>query len=287
MAKPKVLVTRRVPQECLDLLKPHFEVEHYNKGTAIPRKLLLKSANQRVAVHWVARSPLRVSSFRTLGGTGNTFANESFMDELAAAAGADPLGFRLRHLADPRARAVLSAAAEQAGWQSRPRAEQASAAGRARGLGLAFGQYEGTEAYVATVAVVTVDVGSGLVCVNRIVVAHDCGLIINPDGVTNQLEGNVVQSLSRALKEEVRFDDTRINSVDWLTYPILTFSEVPEIEVVLINRPDKPALGAGEAASITTAPAVADAIFAATGARVRQVPFKSERVIAALSEISK
>src|SRR5262249_13699588 len=184
--------------------------------------------DQRVSVHWVARSPLRVSSFRTLGGTGNTFANESFMDELAAAAGADPLDFRLRHLNDPRARAVLTAAAERAGWQTRLHSRHGQAGGLSTGLGVAFGQYEGTEAYVATVAEVEVDTASGAVRARRIVVAHDCGLIINPDGVSNQVEGNVIQSLSRALKEEVRFDETRITSVDWPSYPILTFSEVPE-----------------------------------------------------------
>jgi CO/xanthine dehydrogenase Mo-binding subunit len=240
-----------------------------------------------VAVHWVAQSPLRVSSFRTLGATGNTFANESFMDELATAAGADPLEFRLRHLTDPRARAVLNAAAERASWQPRTPGSRRPAGSPATGRGIAFGQYEGTEAYVATVAEVEVDTASGAVRVTRIVVAHDCGLIINPDGVTNQVEGNVVQSLSRVLKEEVLFDETRILSVDFLTYPILTFSEVPSIEVVLINRPDQPALGAGEPASITTAPAVANAIYAATGARVRQAPFTPERVKAALALVSK
>jgi nicotinate dehydrogenase subunit B len=238
--------------------------------------------NQRVRGHWVARAPWRVSSFRTLGGTGNTFANESFMDEMAAAAGADPLEFRLRHLADPRARDVLNAAAARAGWLSRPSHPARHTGGINRGRGIAFGQYEGTEAYVATVAEVEVDPSRGVVRAQRIVVAHDCGLIVNPDGVTNQVEGNVVQSLSRALKEEVHFDQTRITSVDWTTYPILTFSELPEIEVVLINRPDQPSMGAGEPASITTAPALANAIFDATGARLRQVPFTPERVKTAL-----
>jgi nicotinate dehydrogenase subunit B len=240
--------------------------------------------NQRVRVHWVARSPLRVSSFRTLGGTGNTFANESFMDEMAAAAQVDPLEFRLRYLSDPRARDVLKAVAERAGWQRRPSPGQPPRAGMVTGRGIAFSQYENTEAYVAAIAEVTVDTALGLVRVERIVIAHDCGLVINPDGVRNQVEGNVLQSLSRALKEEVCFDETRIKSVDWLTYPILTFSEVPAIEVILINRPDLPALGAGEPASITTAPAVANAIFDATGARLRQVPFTPARVLAALAQ---
>jgi nicotinate dehydrogenase subunit B len=130
---------------------------------------------------------------------------------------------------------------------------------------------------------VQVDPGSGEVRVKRVVVAHDCGLIINPDGLQNQIEGNVIQSLSRALIEEVRFDETGITSVDWETYPILKFSEVPEIEVALIDRPGEPALGAGEPSTVTTAAAVANAIFDATGARLRQIPFTPERVRAALA----
>lgn len=123
---------------------------------------------------------------------------------------------------------------------------------------------------------------SGAVRVRRIVLAHDCGLIINPDGLKNQIEGNIIQSLSRALKEEVHFDQWRVTSRDWDTYPILTFSEVPDVEIVLINRPDQPAVGAGEPSSVTTAAAVANAIFDATGARVRQIPFTPDRVLKAL-----
>ncbi len=123
---------------------------------------------------------------------------------------------------------------------------------------------------------------TGVVRVPRVVIAHDCGLIINPDGVKNQIEGNVIQSLSRALKEEVKFDEYRVTSIDWETYPILKFSEVPEIDIVLLNRPEQPALGAGEPAQVTTSAAVANAIFDATGARLRQIPFTPERVKAAL-----
>ncbi len=241
--------------------------------------------NQRVTVHWARVSPLRVSSFRSLGGAGNTFANECFIDELAAAAGADPVAYRLRYLDDPRSQAVLKAAAERAGWDPRPapRLAPRSAAGLAEGRGVAFARYKYTEAYVATVAEVAVDSASGALRVQRLVVAHDCGLIINPDGLRNQIEGNTIQSLSRAIKEEVRFDEVRQTSRDWETYPILTFSEVPEVEIVLINRPDQPALGAGEPASITTAPAVANAIFDAVGVRVRQLPLTSDRIRAALA----
>jgi nicotinate dehydrogenase subunit B len=231
--------------------------------------------NQHIMIHSLAEAPLRTSSMRSLGGAGNTFANESFMDELASAAEMDPLAFRLRHLDDPRGRDALEAAARTAGWG------EALPAGEGRGL--SFARYENDQAYVATVAHVAVDEATGAVRVRRIVVAHDCGLIVNPDGVRNQVEGNVIQALSRALKEEVRFDAGGQTTVDWEGYPILTFSETPELEIVLINHPDEPSLGAGEPATVTVAAAVANAIFAATHARLRRVPFTPERVRAALA----
>ena len=234
--------------------------------------------DQNVTVHWLAREPLRYSSMRSLGAFANTFANESFMDELATAAGADPLAFRLRYLDDPRARAVLEAAARRAGWgEPLPAGE---------GRGLAFARYENTEAYVATVAEVAVDVATGAVRVRTVVVAHDCGQIINPDGVRNQIEGNVIQSLSRALKEEVKFTPAGVTSLDWESYPILTFSEIPEIITELIDQPDQSPVGAGEPATVTTAPAVANAIYAACGARVRAIPLTPERVKAALDSLA-
>ena len=171
--------------------------------------------------------------------------------------------------------------AEKAGWEAHP-APRKPTGKLAEGRGVAFARYENDQAIVACIAEVQVERSSGLVRVRRIVVAHDCGLIINPDGVKNQIEGNVIQSLSRALKEEVQFDERRITSLDWQTYPILIFSEVPEVEIVLINRPDQPALGAGEPATVTTAAAVANAIFDATRVRLRQIPFTPERVKAAL-----
>lgn len=229
---------------------------------------------RRVTLHYLPRSPIRVSSLRSLGATGNTFANESFMDELALAAGADPVAFRLRHLDDPRARDVVTQAAEHAGW--------GTPLPPGVGRGFAFAQYENEVAYVAMAAEVRVDEASGALRVLRVVVAHDCGLIVNPDGVRNQIEGCVIQGASRALKEEVCFSESAITSVDWQTYPILTFSEVPEIEIVLLDRPDQPSLGAGEPATITVAAAIANAVCAATGARLRQVPFTPERVRAAL-----
>ena len=241
--------------------------------------------NDRVLVHWVQTSPIRPSALRGLGAPQNTFANESFMDELAALAGADPLAFRLAHLKDPRAVAVLEAAARRAGWQARPSPQPGAATGRglARGRGIAFVQYENDTGYAAIVSDVEVDRTTGGVRVTRIVAAHDCGMIVNPDGVRNQVEGNVIQAISRTLKEEVQFDRARVTSVDWISYPILTFPELPdELEVVLIDRPDQPSLGAGEPATCPVPAAIANAVFDATGARLRGVPFTPDRVKAVL-----
>ncbi len=220
--------------------------------------------NQRVVAHWLTEMPLRTSSMRTLGGAANTFANESFMDELAAAAGIDPMSFRLSHMGDERAIAVLRAASDRAAWGA-PLPD-------GTGRGLAFARYDNDGAYVATVAQVHVNNENGRVRVERLISAHDCGVIVNPDGVTNQIEGNLIQSLSRALFEQITFDEHRITSRDWDTYPILRFSDLPEIEVILVNRPHEPLLGAGEPASICTAAAVANAIFAACGIRLRRIP---------------
>jgi CO/xanthine dehydrogenase Mo-binding subunit len=236
---------------------------------------------QRVTVHYLADSPLRASSFRSLGGAENTFTNESFIDELASASGVDALEFRLRYLQEPRAREVLLAAARRAGWESRP-SPRSGQEELAEGRGLAFARYENDQAIVCCVVQLQVNRRTGEVRVQRITVTHDCGLIINPDGVLNQVEGNILQSLSRALKEEVQFDRSQVTSRDWSSYPILTFSEVPEVDIQLINRPDQPALGAGEPATVTTAAAVANAIFDATGARLRQVPFTRARLLSAL-----
>jgi CO/xanthine dehydrogenase Mo-binding subunit len=231
--------------------------------------------NQRVMIHSLIEAPLRTSSMRTLGGAGNTFANESCMDELAYAAEMDPLAYRLRHLEDQRGRAALEAAARSASW--------GDALPAGEGLGISFACYENDQAYVAMVAHVAVDEVTGAVRVRRIVVAHDCGLIVNPDGVRNQVEGNVIQALSRALKEEVRFDAGGQTTMDWEAYPLLTFSEAPEVEIVLLNRPDEPALGAGEPATVTVAAAVANAVYAATRARLRRAPFTPDRVRTALA----
>jgi CO/xanthine dehydrogenase Mo-binding subunit len=243
--------------------------------------------NNRVSAHWIA-PPLRPGSLRSLGGMANTTANEGFVDELAAAAGADPVEFRLRHLVDPRAIDVVRRAADAAGWETRPSGPDAPgrtpapAGNLPTGRGIAFARYEARYTYVAVVAEVEVDPRSGAVRVARIVVAHDCGLIVNPDGVRNQVEGNVIQGISRALKEEVTFDRTGVTSLDFSTYRILTFAEVPTIVVELIDRPDEPPLGAGEPAICPVAAAIGNAVFDATGARLRTVPYTPGRVLATL-----
>jgi CO/xanthine dehydrogenase Mo-binding subunit len=232
--------------------------------------------NTRVVAHLLQSSPLRVSSFRGLGSPQNSFANESFIDELAVAAGADPVEFRLRHLTDPRAIAVIQAVAKNAGWVKRAGARGAdSSPGPKHGRGIGYVQYDGTEAYVAAIVDVDVDVAQHSVRVTKVFVAHDCGLIVNPDGLRNQVEGNVIQAISRTLKEAVKFDRSRVTSVDWRGYPILTFAEVPEsIEIELIDHPELPSVGAGEAATSPIPGAIANAIFDATGKRLREVPLR-------------
>ena len=194
------------------------------------------------------------------------------MDELAAAAGADPVEFRLRHLTDPRAIAVVRAAAKLANWQPRV-AHTAPTKGRGRGFG--FVQYEGTEAYVAAAVDVEVDEAAHSVRVARACVAHDCGLIVNPNGLKNQIEGNVIQAISRTLKERVRFDHAHVTSLDWRGYDILRFNEIPDsIEIELIDHPELPSVGAGEASTSPIPGAIANAIYDATGKRMREGPLR-------------
>jgi CO/xanthine dehydrogenase Mo-binding subunit len=227
--------------------------------------------NTRVVAHLLESAPLRTSSFRGLGSPQNSFANESFMDELAVAAGVDPVEFRLRHLSDPRAIAVVRTAAKLADWQ--PRVSHSTKSTKGHGFG--FVQYEGTEAYVAAAVDVDVDESAHRVRVTRVCVAHDCGLIVNPNGLKNQIEGNVIQAISRTLKEQVSFDRSRVTSLDWRGYDILRFSEIPDsIDIELIDHPELPSVGAGEASTSPIPGAIANAIYDATGRRLRQVPLR-------------
>ncbi|HLJ50106.1 MAG TPA: molybdopterin cofactor-binding domain-containing protein [Bryobacteraceae bacterium] len=211
-------------------------------------------------------SPLRTTHLRDPNGPAGTFAGESFMDELAAAAGVDAIEFRLRHIDDARAKAVLTAAAERARWTSRPSPQKAGLKGR--GVALALRGLT----YVAVIADVEVNPAPGGIRVTRLVCAHDCGLIVNPGALRGTIQANLVQSLGRALKEEVTFNGGNVTSVDWNTYPVARWADVPEIDVALINHPEIAPSGAGEPSSRPTAAAIANAIFDATGKRLRRVP---------------
>lgn len=221
---------------------------------------------RRIVAHHLPTSPLRVSAMRGLGALANVFAIESFMDECAHAAGQDPVAFRLRHLADARAKAVIEAAAAKAGWRA-----GAQSLGHGRGRGIGFGQYKNRQAYTAVVVDLHVDNG-GQIHLEHAVIAADAGQIVNPDGLSNQLEGGFIQAASLTLLEQVTWDENGITSRDWQSYPILRFPQAPVIKTVLVNRPHLPFVGAGEASLGPTAAAIANAVFAATGQRWRDLP---------------
>ncbi|MGE5522257.1 MAG: molybdopterin cofactor-binding domain-containing protein [Rhodospirillaceae bacterium] len=232
--------------------------------------------NAVVLNHFIAQMPLRVSALRSLGAYMNVFSLESFMDELARAARADPVAFRMRHLQDARAREVVVRAADKFGWTRYPRQQ-----GRGRGFG--FARYKNSAAYAAVACEVEVDRSSGRVHPLRVVAAVDSGEAVNPDGIRNQIEGGIVQSLSWTMYESVAFDRTRITSRDWSGYPIVRFTNVPDnVEVHIIDRPGMPFLGTGEAAQGPSAAALANAVADATGVRIRDLPLTSARVRAAV-----
>jgi CO/xanthine dehydrogenase Mo-binding subunit len=222
------------------------------------------------------RSPARLQ---------NTFAHESFMDELAARLNADPVEFRLRHLRDARLKEVLQAAAKTANWETRPSPKPGNRKnGIATGRGAACVLYEGDNGYTALVAEIEVNQDTGKIVVKRMVASSDVGPISNPDGLRNQVEGGALQGLSRCLGEEVTWDNEKVTSFDWRTYHSLPLGfEVPKIEAVLINRTEGEVMGAGETSITLVAAAIGNAIFDATGARIRQVPFTAERIRAALA----
>jgi nicotinate dehydrogenase subunit B len=241
-------------------------------------------ANLNAVVHWLPDAPLRTSAIRAPGKIANTFAVESFTDEIAALARVDPLEWRLKRLTNPRAIEVLQRMAARMHWQPRPSPRQIDPnAAVLTGRGLAFIHYKHDETLVAMGMEVAVERATGRIRVTRVVCAQDCGLMINPDNVQAQLEGNIIQTLSRALHEEVVYDRDRVTTVDWNSYPILKFPEVPTLEFELIQRLDQPPLGVGEAASTPVAAALGNAVFDATGVRLRTVPFRPDRVKAALA----
>ena len=239
--------------------------------------------SERVLSHRV-RSPFFTGPLRAPERLQNTFAHECFMDEVAAHVKADPVAYRLRHLSHARLSEAVRTAAKAAGWQARPSPKPASGAAVVSGRGIACVCYEGDNGYVAMVAEVEVNQGTGQVHVTRLVVAQDSGPISNPDGMRNQIEGGALQGMSRALGETVTWDEEKITSVDWRTYRSLPLGfAIPRIETVLINQPDEDACGSGETSITVVAAAIGNAIFDATGARIREVPFTSERVKTALA----
>jgi CO/xanthine dehydrogenase Mo-binding subunit len=240
---------------------------------AIP---LYKFPSARVTHHFLPQMPVRVSALRALGAYMNVFSIESFMDELAKAAGTDPVEFRLKHLDDSRARDVITEAAQRFGWTSFRKQP-----GHGRGFG--FARYKNLAAYCAIAAEVAIDRESGRTRLVRAVAAVDSGQVVNPNGLVNQVEGAILQATSWTLYEAVSFDETRITSIDWSTYPILRFSAVPDsVEVHVINRPGQPFLGSGETGQGPAAGAVANAIADATGQRLRDLPLTRERIKAAI-----
>ena len=228
----------------------------------------------RVTNHLLTEMPLRTSALRSLGAFLNVFAAESFIDELAASAGRDPLEFRLAHLSDPRGRAVLKTATSRAGWAQRTSSESF-------GHGIGYARYKNSSAYCAVVAEVEAITE---VRVRRLVIAVDAGLVINPDGVLNQIEGGAIQATSWTLKERVRFDRLTVTSDTWETYPILRFSEVPAIDIEVVAVKGNPALGVGECAQGPTAAAIGNAVYDALGIRARSLPLTAEQLVAAMSD---
>jgi nicotinate dehydrogenase subunit B len=242
--------------------------------------------NQKVvaaAIPWIHPdpTPLRTSNLRAPGDLARSFASESFMDEIASGLAVDAVQFRLRYLSsNKRPMEALLAATKRAGWQERPLPARASNGSKATGRGVAVADRSNT--MTAAVAEVEVDKSTGKILVKRVVLAHDCGLIVNPDGLTNQIQGNVIQGVSRTLMEEVQFDASGVKNLNWASYPIITFSDAPEVEVVLINHTEMEPLGGGEPSIVPVPAAVANAVFDATGVRLREIPFTPERVLSAL-----
>jgi CO/xanthine dehydrogenase Mo-binding subunit len=229
----------------------------------------------RIESHRLTTMPIRTSALRTLGGQGNVFAIESILDEIATERGEDPVAFRLRHLRDERAKDVIRAVARRAKWK--PEKQPGI------GHGIGFGRYKNTGAYCAVIAEIE---GDEEITVRKLTLAVDVGEAINPDGVINQIEGGAIQATSWVLKERVRFDQRRITSTSWTEYPILRFSEVPDVEVEVIQRPEIDPVGAGEAAHGPVTAAIASAVFDALGVRVRDLPITRDRIIAAMESSS-
>jgi CO/xanthine dehydrogenase Mo-binding subunit len=260
-----------------------FEIGQYGSNSAAYAIPNLRSTGELIAPFAPRLSPLRTAHMRDPEGPGTTWVIESFIDELAAHAGVDAVAFRRAHLTNARQIDVLTQAADAAGWDTRPSAshKRTDAKGRLLGRGVAFATRGAT--IIATVAHVAVDPATGKVRVTRIICAHDCGFIVNPKSLQGTIEANLIQSISRSIYEQVTWNDTTVTSHDWITYPIVHTADVPEeVKVVMVHRPSEPPAGAGEPSSRPTAAAIGNAIFDATGARVRTAPLTPANVLAAM-----
>jgi nicotinate dehydrogenase subunit B len=274
--RPKDIVVGLVAADLAGLPNEQSHPGNIHASLAIPYDV----PNIRCAANWLAETPFRPSWIRTPGRMQNTFANESFVDELAAAANADPLEFRRRYLKDARGRELLDRLEKLAKYT--PRKVPRDSGDVVRGRGISYTKYELVRTYVGIVADVEVNRRTGEVKVTDVYVAHDCGQVINPDGLKNQIEGNVVQTVGRTLFEEIRFDRSTVTSRDWGTYRIIKFPEVPHVAIDLIDRPAEKPWGAGEPTAAVVPSAIANAICDATGVRLRSVPFTPDKVLAGL-----
>src|SRR5579885_10330 len=241
-----------------------------------------KFPNTRSVCKRLETTVFRPSWIRTPGRMQNTYANECFMDELAAATNTDPLEFRRKYLDDKRGLELLERLAALAKWEKRPSPQKAAGGSVAKGRGISYVKYELVRTYIGAVAEVEVDRASGVIRVPRFYVVHDCGQIINPDGLKNQIEGSVMQTVSRTLIEELKFDRSMVTSLDWASYPILKFPQAPEIVIELIDRPNEKPWGAGEPAAAVIPSAISNAVFDATGVRLRSIPYTPAKVKAAM-----
>lgn len=267
---------RRIPAEGCPLPEPKLVISPSGNSGNRNADPLYVLPNKRVLWHFLKEMPVRVSALRALGAYMNVFALESTMDELALLAGADPVEPRLRHLEDERARDVINTAAQKLGWGKTERPAGI-------GHGFAFARYKNHAAYLALAIEASVGQTTGRVAVKRAVAAINSGEAVNPDGIVNNTQGGIIQSMSWTLFEQLRFDRTRITSIDWASYPILRFASVPEqIEVHIMDRPGQPFLGTGEAAAGPTPAALANAIRNAIGVRITQLPLSRERIRAAI-----
>lgn len=234
---------------------------------------------KRIVRHELEDSPVRISALRSLGAYANILAIESFMDELAHQAEVDPVAFRLDHLTDERAKAVLQATADKADWDNHT-------SGDGQGWGIAFARYKNNSTYCAVAVQVEVDQITGKIYLKRVVIGADSGQVVNPDGLSNQLEGGVVQATSWTLFEQVKWNADGILSHDWETYPILSFRDAPVIDTVILNRPNLPFLGVGEASQNPTPAAISNAVYSAVGVRLREVPFTPDAVLELMNQTS-